>query len=463
MHVTGDEAYRIVRHLPPDGGIERAIVDDGAGAAELLIIPLRARSAWEHQVRVMAESPSAHIPTLRDLALDPDGTLRIVRQLVTGDPVSELLATPGWCTPGRAVTLLHPVVSTVRAAHDSGAVLGGPDAARIRVTAEGRPVLAELTGAHRAAPLPTALRAKDPAHRADIDALERLRSAVVHALDSSGFADTAASLPAISDALADPDVMLRWSAAEPLVAGPRPAPAPVLPRAGASMPTPRAPERRKPPVEAVTRVMHQAGLPTTVTHRVEQAATDVLERVRAVRGQAARLPRRTLVLAAAGAAVLAAIVVTAALPTSSGAPVPPAGAAMVSEGEDSEEGDDGGAFADTATADRAQDPAQDPDPADWSAVVRALVERWSACVHDQRRLCDEALHDSSSAAALRAADGDLVVGTVLALIEAESLTVVMLERSGDAVVVRLEAAETSPASLLMIRSEAGWRIRDAWS
>lgn len=460
MQAPGAESYRVVRHRSAEGEVHRAVVDDGTGAAELLVVPEASRGAWEHQVRVMGECPSPHLPSVRDLAIDPDGTLRIIRTLVTGERLDGLLATPGWCTPGRTVTLLHPMVVTLRTAHDLGAVLGGPDIGRIVVTADGRPIIAELAGAFRAAPLPTHLRAKDPAHLADVQALERVRLAAVRALDAAGFSDTAASLPEIVDALDDPDVLLRWSAAEPLV-GAAPGADSAAHRRAVTDDGQQEPHHERIGVTAtLARVTQQVGLPQTVTTLVERAVSDMTERCQRIRAAATRLPRRSLIMAAAGVAVVAAVVIVAVVPSPSGDASSGVAEATTDHPETSiSPADD--AF--DGRAEDADDPTLMAHPDDWLIVVSELVRRWQSCVHELRLLCDNALHASSSAAESRAAGRDSVLAALAPLVDSDRVDVIVLERSGDAVVVSLTAPETTPASLLMIRSEAGWRIRDAWT
>jgi eukaryotic-like serine/threonine-protein kinase len=449
MHEVDGESYRVVRHRGAHGEVDRAIVDDGTGAAELLVIPLGARAAWEPQVIVMGACPSPHLPAVRDVALDPDGTLRLVRSLVSGQRVDTLLATPGWCTPGRAVTLLHPIVSTVAAAHELGSVLGGPDESRICITADGCPVIADLSGAFRAAALPPTLRRKDPAHLTDIQALEALRSSVIRALDTSGFSDVAASLPDVSDALTDPDVLLRWCAAEPLVgAAPVAGSAPAGGRAVVEPATPQG-SALSPAAGVVARVVRQVGLPSAISSLVESATSDVAERAQGIRQAASRLSRRALVAAAAGVALVAAMVITAVLPSSPDGGLPDAAEATMVDTES------GAQWPQPVAAEHSgpgEDPTLESDPENWIAVAGDLVKRWQSCARDQRLLCDDALHTASHAAESRATAQDAVLTSLVALLEADGVDVAVLERSGDAVVLSLHAADTTPASLLTIRS-----------
>lgn len=204
----------------------------------------------------------------------------------------------------------------------------------------------------------------------------------------------------------------------------------------------------------------QVGLPQPVTTLVERAVTDMTERCQRIRAAATRLPRRSLIMAAAGVAVLAAVVIVGVVPSPSGDASSGVAEAATDHPETSiSPADD--AF--DGRAEDADDPTLMAHPDDWLIVVRELVRRWQSCEHEQRLLCDDALHASSSAAESRAAGRDSVLAALAPLVDSDRVDVIVLERSGDAVVVSLTAPETTPASLLMIRSEAGWRIRDAWT
>ncbi len=147
-----------------------------------------------------------------------------------------------------------------------------------------------------------------------------------------------------------------------------------------------------------------------------------------------------------------------------------------------------------------------PEPDEWGLVVDELLRRWLACratagapspapestsAHTQPhaqddtseavsgRLCDAAVHSGSAAQALLTADDsrhDVIARWVLA-----GGSAVVVERMGGAVLIDLVTSsdgapdgseqsavaatsspppETTVASLLVVRSEAGWRVRD---
>jgi eukaryotic-like serine/threonine-protein kinase len=452
-------AYRVIRHCAPVGGVQRALVDDGGGAAELLVIPRDSRGDWDEQVHIMAASWSDHVRTVRDLALDADGTMRVVRDLVPGETAAALLDRAGWCTPGRAVTLLYPLLLTVQEAHDRGFVLGGPGDSRIRITPQGRPVVADLMGAQVGAALPREVRDKDPGHARDIAALDALHHGIVRALDAGHHADDAATFPTLQDARDDPEVLLRWAEPEPLVGQAQVRDAPAL---GPDDDSVTSPSRESPfssSTAPVSRVLRQLGVPADIVSRGHAAVSEVSAYRRRVLGMLSALPRRSLAVAAAVGAVLVAIVISVGLPTDADEPSIARTEGWVADAERLPEAADD----DVAVSTGPSDPTSAIDPDDWGLLVHELIARWSACVTEQRVLCDEALQVGSIAASSRGSGQDAIVQRLEDLLARPQSEVTVTERSGDAVVVVASAPETAPASLLMIRSEAGWRVRDAWS
>ena len=98
------------------------------------------------------------------------------------------------------------------------------------------------------------------------------------------------------------------------------------------------------------------------------------------------------------------------------------------------------------------------DPAD---AVATLLSRRDTCFRELSLLCLEGVDQAGSAAldddrrallAMRdGAEGDAA--------SVEVVGVRVVERLGDSALIEL-GPETAPASLLLMRSEAGWRIRD---
>jgi hypothetical protein len=107
------------------------------------------------------------------------------------------------------------------------------------------------------------------------------------------------------------------------------------------------------------------------------------------------------------------------------------------------------------------DPVQGDDPV---AAVVALLEARDGCVADRSVLCLDAVGQVGSSAL---DDDQRLVRTLQDgaespepfLVDADQVT--LAERLGDTALLELAGlAETQPASILLMKTEAGWRIRD---
>ncbi len=116
--------------------------------------------------------------------------------------------------------------------------------------------------------------------------------------------------------------------------------------------------------------------------------------------------------------------------------------------------------ADSGRADT-EDPIAGDDPI---LALVALLEARDACIGDRSVLCLDAVGQVGSSALdddqrLIRALQDGAETPAPFLVEVEQVTLV--ERLGDTALLDLaDAGETNPASVLMMRTEAGWRIRD---
>jgi hypothetical protein len=106
-------------------------------------------------------------------------------------------------------------------------------------------------------------------------------------------------------------------------------------------------------------------------------------------------------------------------------------------------------------------PIVDDDPV---TAAEALLDTRSGCIRDLSILCLDAVVQSDSAASeddialVRAIEAGEVVGTI-AVTAPDSFSLV--ERHGDAALVSYQSLpDNKPASLLLVKGEAGWRIRD---
>ena len=107
---------------------------------------------------------------------------------------------------------------------------------------------------------------------------------------------------------------------------------------------------------------------------------------------------------------------------------------------------------------------EDPEGAgaeDPAVALRALLEVRAECIHDLSVLCLDAVAQPGSSAL--AHDQQLVRdlqrgGEMPEMIRADEI--VVEERLGGTALMTVTSANSEPASILVMRSEAGWRIRD---
>lgn len=115
----------------------------------------------------------------------------------------------------------------------------------------------------------------------------------------------------------------------------------------------------------------------------------------------------------------------------------------------------------TGAAAEPSDPIQGDDPI---AAVVALLEARDGCVADRSVLCLDAVGQVGSSALdddqrLIRSLQDGAESPPPFVVDADQVT--LAERLGDTALVNLaDVAETQPASILLMRTEAGWRIRD---
>ncbi|MGV3733141.1 MAG: hypothetical protein ACO1N6_07050 [Microcella sp.] len=264
-------------------------------------------------------------------------------------------------------------------------------------------------------------------------------------------------------------------------------------------------------VTAVASALVALGLPTRISNTVVRAVGTTLEvrrrlaaalravHSRLIAGAPAPIPaaapaiaapqparvRRPFVIAGAGgglALALAILVTTTApaagdagpltpTPSSSAGPVDLPTSSRAPRGVAPDAPDGAGAIADTGSApDGAGLPesAVRPEPGQWRSLVTELVRRWGECRasltraggHGSEDCAAGVTHPGSAAPALLHED-DPRHG-VLASWLAQQGDVVVVQRMGAAVFVDLvdPRSETTAASLLLMRSEAGWRVRD---
>lgn len=435
-----------------------------------------------------------------------------------------LVARRGHLAIGEAITILAPLADALEAAHGVGLTGVAFTTAHVRFSAAGAPVVVRLTDARPGPVLPDRFRALEPAYVHDTEMFQQLGAAVTAAVvdaDRPGLAATLAAprrarpLSAALFDLAPPvPVLLHASVVadgervpavslNPAVPGLPAEPAPPTPVT--SMPStpssalvaptgaPAAPRC----VVAALDTLAVLGLPTSLVERVRAVAersvarvassgvitAPVIERLRAV--------RRGYVIAGAGG-IVALVAALALVATGAGTGT---GAEVVSVTESSggaseppaEEGARNNSLSTTSAASesstRALDVLEpeslvDPSPDEWPAIADELIERWLEC-HAALANADprvdlgcvsEVVHAGSAAERL-IGDSDSRHVTLERWHELGGESVVV-ERMGGAALIDLlvpaansttapaTRALTTAASLLVVRSEAGWRVRD---
>ena len=502
---TSLAGFRLVRRI---GTGSRSTVYLGQARGQTPTVALKVfrldadGAAPDRQVRAMLALPPAMLAPLRDVATAPDGRLCLVMDRLAGAPLDRLLAERGRIGAGEVVTITATITATLQALHDAGFShpMIGVDC--VRFDGGGRPVLLGL-GALEELPAGGAGVSR---RRDDLVRLAGWIRSVVEYLDpNTTEAATAGSVlaefeaaatvrPFPADLTAVESALFAWAPAAavcgavPGVAEPHPG-APAGPTTGA-ITGPGAPPVR------LTRPARPVG-PEAVLDPPRRAPRDAVWatvgvrvagwgdalRVRVARLGAARLRARRLggrpvlvgvglagVLSVAGLAMLSLTDSPAATGESTERPVPTA-AADVAESAAVPEGAPAGTavLEETLAATLAGD-----DPAAAALALLALRER---CLAAASVLCldgaDQAgsvamAADSSAVRQTNGADGaaadepaDLPEKSGL---EDSRFTATIQERRGNAALIALTpaagTAQTQPASALVIRGEAGWRLRE---
>lgn len=480
--------YRVVRLLGQDARRVTALVhaEGQSRVARVMNAALRLDEI-EREVAVLdrlATAPASlrqHVVALEDLLTLPDGRLVLIMPTVVGPRLSEVLAArAGRLEPGEAVTMLAPVVGAVEQAHELGITGLGLAPTAIRFGSGGAPVLLGVDTAATGPVLPARFREAEEVYDADRRALAALGAHVASALPADQQPALRAVVAAARADRATAAALFDLATPIPVRLGEHPEPS--LPAgaaddgAGPVGSTPTSVQRTEVAAVqqgrvtgAVADALRVLGLPPALLggvlvplERAEHWVVAALRPRPATRRLAALRPRRavrprTVVMGIAGAAalLLAIVIGTGSGAAGDAAADDRAPATRTASPEPAIAGDAAGQPAAVPEA------LMRPEPGEWDALVHELVERWDACRGSLDDACAASVAHPSSAAAALLRQEDPRHGLL-----AEWLTsgggAVVAERMGAVVIVDLVdgSTQTTTASLLLIRSEAGWRVRD---
>jgi eukaryotic-like serine/threonine-protein kinase len=435
----------------------------------------------DSEIAALERLTSDHVPRLIDIATSRSGRPVPVLSTVLGPSLAEVLPGRG-LRAGHATTLLAPLAALVQESHEVGVTLGRIDDRAIRITQSGAPVLVAPGRLGVAVPLPERFRRLEPGMVGDREQLRALAEQLAALLDVD---DRSALMRVVAETSENPGVfeLALFDLAHPLPLTSEPSletssqrgesvePAAGAPPANAT----RSPRREALEVDGgsrpVSRLARELGLPGDLLAPLDEALTTMarwrrrLARVVSARAVWQRPRPGVIVAGAVGALALCLAVYLSGDEPSSGFPTAeapdPRISPLASADPSANPGDSSPAAG--SSPDSLPDALDEPRVDEWDPLVRELLRRWRECrSSDQASCVGSAAHAGSAAAeqlsaerAHRAAETAVDLPRWLAG-EPEPLVV---DRMGGAVVVDLLDGSTRTASLLIMRSEAGWRIR----
>jgi hypothetical protein len=423
------------------GFAESSLGGDGAPAtAALKVCRHGTGGSATTELEALARAEHPHVVRLVDAATTPSGVPCLVLERLARGSLAHLLERRERLNAGEAITILAPIATAVEVLHASGVVHGTIGAGAVLFRESGAPVLARfgratLIEAGLASALLAPLVAADRADLAELSALVLDRVGSRAATELGHWARANAASDAFESVLADR--LFSLGEATPVLFD---ATTPVASAVPARVATGAAAHRQ--------RVTGIARLQTLVPVEIAGHAIDAVRSLRVVRTSVWVAAASVLVALVAAVLVIPAgtdgtqaRANTLATPASRAASVPATTEpTAVASGESST-------------------PAPPEDP---TIALTALLSTRDRCLDELSVLCLDAV-DQSGASALDD-DADLIRGVrtggeVPATSRIGASAPRLVERLGDSALVDL-VGNGKPASVLMIRTEAGWRIRD---
>ncbi|HEU4758210.1 MAG TPA: hypothetical protein VFS72_16170, partial [Agromyces sp.] len=439
------------------------------------------------EIAAMQHDGQGATPALLDVANLADGRVCLVVERLGGVSLAALIA-PGDLLPGQAVTALAPVVVAARELADLGLVHVRLAAADVVVDDTGRPrllglgALAQLDGAGSAGERVELLRRGHAAllrliedvaaATRDARAFDSVIRTARAALDARPFVRIEAELERALFAVAAPlplpglpsvvharGLPARLTPVRSVEAVPDHLPLPADPGAVLDVDVDRDDRR---PARGRTRIADLAQLPGGLAGGLA-ASLDRSPRAAVLRRVAGWVQRRRPVLVSGGVIGAGALVALLTVVPPSGSDVPADAGVEASVGPAPGSPDvpaeraGAGPSSDAGIAGDAAARVAD-DPVDAAA---ALLEIRTSCLASADEECLAAVDQPGSP--IEARDRALIEqGAADPMPTADLDAITVVADLGDAVVLAVPdvAAEREPASLLMMRSEAGWRLRE---
>lgn len=455
--------YPLVRALRSDADRDVWVGADASGAG---VEVHRARAGGDARLAREAEAVlrCAHPQLVPVLDVATDGGAVLVRPLLPNDLADWLVQRAG-PEPGEAVTVLAPVAQALGSLHDGGAAVGGFVAADVRIDADGMPLLLATGAAVETDHATEAWRSASARVAADVASWRQLAVATLEACGAALPPSAAAALQEARLADAGEALLATW-AALPLqlgVAESGTAGAEGLRAGGAGRRLARRPRERAAGLEAVWArlALLAERLPLARVGDLRNrlaGAVPALRRVRprfwAVAGVGVVALVTAAVLLGQSAPASTSAVDATPLPTTPAdtrAPTSPAaGPAPATPGDAPTP--TGAPVSNAAPADDGAAAGERTAPEDVLVAATALLAEREACLDAGDAACLVALHESSSPLLVAAEPWRMPQDGSLELVQ----------RLGDAWLLRV-VSEHEPASVLLMSTEAGWSVRDAWS
>lgn len=422
--------YRVLRTAGRGDRAQLLVGFDDGRTVVLKIAPAADRLAFV-EVAALDRAAGEHVVEVLDVSADGDETVLVLERLAKGT-LAELLERRVALDAGEAVTVLAPIASTLERLHSAGVAHARLSLAAICFRDDGAPALIGFGNAELFAPgAPEVVRETVPGVLADREALHDIARIVLDRV-AGARGDAARRLAASLESGAPSDLAERLFGLAPAspVRFDDLDEAPLVQRMG----TTRDPE----PAE----LAGPGRLPPWITALIPDGMRERLEEpvARAIAIWSSwEMRRRRVVLAV----VAGSITVLGAL-----ALVPPAPAASTVAGPTP-------TGSPTASADSGSGLPEDPVEA---AIV--LLQLREGCLRDLSMLCldDVVQPDSSAQAADHALIRDVQAGGEYPASAVTEGAPLLVERLGDAALLDLPAG-SDPASVLLMRTADGWRIR----